>query len=92
MKFILVTSPAMSLRSVDFPAPFGPTRANLVSKSIPNSKSLYIQGVDSLYRKLTFWTIMTGGGMVPQLQSVILFQILVSKLHVLVKSLHLLIR
>ena len=66
-QFTLVTSPAMSLRSVDFPAPFGPTRANLVSKSIPNSKFLYIQGVDSLYRKLTFWTMMTGGGMVPQL-------------------------
>ena len=31
------TSPSMSLRRVDFPAPFGPTSATLVSRSTPKS-------------------------------------------------------
>ncbi len=34
------TSPISSLRSVDLPAPLGPTSATLVSRSMPNSKSL----------------------------------------------------
>lgn len=33
-----------SFSSVDFPAPLGPTRATRVSKSIPNSKFLYMCG------------------------------------------------
>ena len=37
---VFLTSPVMSLSSVDFPAPFGPTRANRVSRSSPNSKFL----------------------------------------------------
>ena len=55
----------MSLRSVDLPAPLGPTSAIRRSKSIPKSMFLYMRGPESLYLKLTFCTIMTGGGMVP---------------------------
>lgn len=44
---IVPTSPISSFSSVDLPAPLGPTRATRVSKSIPNSKFLYMCG----YRK-----------------------------------------
>lgn len=39
-----LTSPISSFSSVDFPAPLGPTRATRVSKSIPNSRFLYMWG------------------------------------------------
>lgn len=43
-KHVVLTSPISSFSRVDLPAPFGPTRATLVSKSIPNSRFLYMTG------------------------------------------------
>jgi hypothetical protein len=42
----------MSFRSVDFPAPLGPTNAILVSRSKPKSRSLYIKGCNKKKRKI----------------------------------------
>ena len=58
-------SPVMSLRSVDLPAPFGPTSAILESVSTPNSKSFRsIPALSSApgYRNDTFLNGNTGGG------------------------------
>ena len=53
------TSPTMSFRSVDFPAPLGPTNAILVSRSKPKSRSLYIKGCNRKKRIITIqWKLV----------------------------------
>ena len=49
----------MSFRSVDFPAPLGPTNAILVSRSKPKSRSLYIKGCNKKKRKIKMqWKVV----------------------------------